>query len=117
MNEGSFGSNENRRVATAPVNSRSHPKSHPEGGSFFSDLRHKADSISPVHLVDIFFGFVFLISGIALYCNWEKFSDALFKELLLPVIVIGGKLLVIAVVIVIIIWIISSRFRRWRFWL
>lgn len=115
MANGSFGSNENRQIITEPENRRERGE-HRRNQSFFSGLRNRVSSFAPEHWVDIAFGLIFLVSGIVIACNWSEFSDALFYNILFPVIYVGGKILLIVAVIAIIIGIISFRFRRRRYW-
>lgn len=116
MADGTFGSNENRRIITDPKNRQERRECGTSGGSFLSDLRYRAGNLTPERWVDIVFGLLFLVSGIAIACNWKGFSDGLFYNILFPIIYVGGKILLIVVVIAIIIGSISFRYRRRRYW-
>lgn len=116
MANGSFGSNKDRIIVTEPESKRNRQQRATGRWAFLSDIRDRLSFISAQRWVDIIFGLIFLVSGIAIACNWSEFSDALFYNLLFPVIYIGSRLLFIIIVIAIIAGIVSFRFRRRRYW-
>ena len=117
MADGSFGSNENRRITTNPASRVEYRERRRRIGMALSDLRYRTSALSPKRWVDILFGLLFFICGITIACNWRAFSDALFYNVLFPVIYVGGKILLVVIVIAIIIVSVSLRVRRRRYWL
>ena len=116
MANGSFGSNENRRITTEPYNVREHGERRSGIRSFLSDMRYRAAAISPEHWVDIVFCSLFFIFGIIIACTWSAFLDGLFFNVLFPVICVGGKILAVVLITVIVVGFIAFRFRRRRYW-
>lgn len=116
MADGTFGSNENRRINTEPDNIREHREYRSGGSTFLSNSRYRVAVITPEHWVDIVFCSLFLIFGIIIACTWSSFMDGLFFNVLFPVICVGGKILAIVLIIVIVVGLISLRFRRRRYW-
>lgn len=115
-NDGSFGSNENRRIMTE-IESRNVRREPRVGNStFFADLRYRMGALAPERWVGIVFGVLFLVCGIVIACNWKAFSDTLFYDILFPIIYVGGKILLVVIVIAIIVGMITYRFRRRRYW-
>ncbi len=104
--DGQFGSNVDRVVKEYPeYNSR-------KRNAFLQRLK----MLSPERWVDIVCCSLFVTIVFAVVVNWTGFMDGLFFNVLLPVISVGGKLLVVVGIIAIVVFLIKLRFHRRRFW-
>lgn len=116
MANGSFGSNENRRIVTEPESRQRRRRRKTRRRSFFSTLRYDAGRIAPEHWVDIVCCSLLIIFGIIIACNWSAFIDGLFYKVLFPVIYVGSRIFVIVLIIAIIAGLVALSFRRRRYW-
>lgn len=116
MADGSFGSNKNRQINTE-LKRTGDGRAYQSGkGSFLSSFRYRVTAITPEHWVDIVFCSLFFFAGITIAWKWSSFMDFLFFNLLFPLICVGGKTFAIVFIIILALGILSSRFRRRRYW-
>ncbi len=112
---GSFGSNANRGTR-APQNTgkEKEERVRREKGSVSEFL----EKISPENWVDIVCCTLIAVFLIAIACNWQEFSEWLFRGILFPVIYVGSRIVafvtaVAAVIGAFVLWLRSRRRRRW----
>ena len=110
---GAFGSDINRER-----NNRQQPADERSEGRRFSlpfnvDLRH----ISPERWVDIVCGTIIGLFFFSVLISWSDFSDALFENLLFPIIYIGSKIVAYGTAATVCIGGLLGKLRRRRFWL
>lgn len=109
---GAFGSNQNRKQndPTAGTPNRSNGRRGIHRGNF--ELR----SISPERWVDIICISFIAVFLIVVICTWSSFSEALFENILFPVIYIGSKIVALITAIGAGIGVLYAKFRRRRYW-
>ena len=106
---GSYGSNKNRGNSSAKKTS----KGWGAGSGRIADM---LQSLSPERWVDLICISSIVIFLIVVLCTWKSFSEALFINVLLPLIgVLSGIMTAVAVIGGIILYV-SMKFRRGRYW-
>lgn len=109
---GAFGSNQNREhnYPIDDISNRNNVRRGVAQSNF--DFR----SITPERWVDIICASFIIVFLIVVICTWSSFSDALFENILFPVIYIGSKIVAIVTAIGTGIGILCAKFRRRRYW-
>lgn len=114
---GSFGSNANRGTRTAK------PREKVDRKFEYADRNPVLEflsRISPENWVDIICCSLIAVFLIVVACNWAEFSEALFLNILFPIIYIASKIItffaILAALVGAVVFWIKSKFRRRWFW-
>ena len=108
---GSFGSNENRGTRVSKKTENEKEKRVYRDSNSVVDFFER---ISPENWVDIICCTLIVIFLIVVACNWQEFSEWLFKSILFPIIDIGAKVVAFVTTIAAVIGAIVLKFRRKR---
>lgn len=105
---GSFGSNNTAEINRANTNNSSRR-------NIFSNINFRL--ISPERWVDIVCCSLIAVFLITVICIWPSFSEALFENILFPIIYVGSKIVALIAAIGAGTAALFARFRRRRYWL
>lgn len=110
---GAFGSNQNREqnYPIDDVFNRSNNQRNITQKNF--DFR----SITLERWVDIICISIITVFLIVVICTWSSFSEAMFENILFPIIYVGSKIVAVVTAIGAGIGILCAKFRRRRYWL
>lgn len=109
---GAFGSNKNRErnYPIDDISNRNNDRRSIAKSNF--DFRQ----ITPERWVDIVCVSLIAVFLIVVIFTWSSFSEAMFKNILFPVIYTGSKIVAIVAVVGAGIGILCAKFRRRRYW-